>query len=724
MLLRLLLSSGNSGVFSVSQTLLFRQTAASKGPAIQSNLSRFHPIEFARATNGYMYFATGLDPVFKWDGMTLQAETAGVPAPAAGPTLTVTGTGSGITGDYSAYVRFLDAAGNVSNLSTVSNTVTAANALSIEYAQVAIPTSSQVVRRQILRNAAGSNLVYYVDIDTTDLFSQTFSSQRDDDDLRQQEIVALFDDEVSANLANFHGIPPNDKPFITYYQLRLWMYGTITYDEGCVSLTNGSTTVTAIGARLTASMVERYLYIDESDRSYEITAVDEEAQTLTIATAYKGKTDLFSDYTIQSIPSRRHLLCYSEPGRPDAWRSSQNVLVASSDDIEDEPTGMVSTQSFLFLLQRRHIYRMTFFTDPIFDGGVFLSARRGCINNRCWVTVDGFLYMLDDRGVFKFDGGDDTEEVSLPIQDLFYFDRPPHELRINWASSKYFHAHHDRNDSTIRWFVAFSGSRYPRHAIAYNYLHQQWWVEEYPFPITDSTLLRQVNPIPIVASTANRVFGVGIGTLDNLDGFDGDNRENATSAGIRTLTAPTSMTLPASLVGVPVVIVDGRGKGQLRTITSVSGQELSVDHNWDIIPDTTSVFQLGGIPWNWRGHWARWDVSDIDQTRRVSASFKPTTSDAQMDVRVYEDYSETPIEWTLSWPRNASASNGVTTTAGSPDAVFDLSQTRGYGYLTLDDLKEYNEYRLDTLSIELKGVSGKDAVQIYAINLEGAQGGG
>ena len=108
----------------VRHTLLFTSKPATVGADLLTGLARFHPLEFARAPNGYVYMATGLDPVVKWDGVDRDIMTVGVAAPEDEPTLSFTGPGE-IVGDYACYVRYIDEDGNVSNLSPTSETVEA-----------------------------------------------------------------------------------------------------------------------------------------------------------------------------------------------------------------------------------------------------------------------------------------------------------------------------------------------------------------------------------------------------------------------------------------------------------------------------------------------------------------------------------------------------------------------------------------------------------------------
>jgi hypothetical protein len=706
----------------VAQTLLLAQTSGGAGPSLTGNLPRSYPLEFARATNGYLYMTNGLTEVIKWDGITSSTSQAGVTAPTTALTISATGSGL-ITGTYSAYTRFIDVDGNPSNLSPVSNTIDVDTVDTFIYENVPSPDlESNVVRKQILRNVAGSTITYYVDIDTTDLTGTTFTSTRSDSDLLVQVAVPLFSDDLSINLAARFGVPPNDKPFIAYFFQRLWLYGVTPYADGHAEVTKGSTTVTGVGTQWPSTFVGRVFYSQKADRGYSITAVDEAAQTITLATAYEEVTDKFALYSIRPIPSRRHALAYSEAGRFDAWPATQSLEVASSDDIEDEGTGLVATQSFLYILQRRHIYRLSYLTDPVVDGGVFLSARRGCVNNRSWATADGFVYCLDDRGIYRFDGSDRTQDLSSPIQDIFWFDNTEEKLRINWRASRFFHCSHDRNDATMRWFVSFSGNRYPRHALCFNYGTNNWWVEEYPFAVGDSDILKSVNPVSIVTSQFAKIYAIGEGTLDGIIPGGVDTRSEIASASWNTISSSVVMALPATgVVGNTLSIVSGRGKGQRRVIYQVSGDRFDITSPWTELPDSTSKLQIGAIEWNWRSGWYRWTYVAQDQPRRITASFLPTVTETTMDMRVFRDYSTVAEVAAYDWPQHPDDTSGVTMRRDDDDVVFDLQQDHGYGYLTLDGYKDFQEWRRDVVQIEARGFTGESPVFVYEFGVEGAQ---
>ena len=70
---------------------------------------------------------------------------------------------------------------------------------------------------------------------------------------------------------------------------------------------------------------------------------------------------------------------------------------------------------------------------------------------------------------------------------------------------------------------------------------------------------------------------------------------NAVSGGSNTITLPaTYSSATDAYIGVVISITNGKDAGDFRTISSYNGttKVATVDQNWTVIPDTTSVFQL------------------------------------------------------------------------------------------------------------------------------------
>jgi len=164
-----------------SDRLQLAETTTIRTEFIHTGLPQTQPVSFAKATNGYVYMASGVDPMVKWDGIKTRSRAVGVAAPATALTLGTSMAGA-LTGRYTAYCRFIDDDGNVSNLSPISNEVIVADIGEFNYTDVAVPSEQKVTTKQILRNTNGQAAVYYVDVETTDLnqtiFSPTLSRTR------------------------------------------------------------------------------------------------------------------------------------------------------------------------------------------------------------------------------------------------------------------------------------------------------------------------------------------------------------------------------------------------------------------------------------------------------------------------------------------------------------------------------------------------------------------
>jgi hypothetical protein len=664
----------------------------------------------------------GINEMLRWDGFTNQMETAGVAPPATAPSVSGAGSGS-LSGTYTAYVRFVDRTGNFSNISPVSAEVTVSGVASIVYSGVAVSTDPKVTKRQILRNTSGQAQTYYVDIETTDISSSTFSSTRADSDLSAQTVVALIDDGGNS-LIDLYRTPPTHKAVLAHHLDRMFLAVEVEYTQGSVALSLGSNTVTGIATEWPATFVGRFLWALAADKSYEIASVDTAKQVITLTEDYAGDTDPFGSYSIRPAPAERRLVYYSEAGLPESW-PAVNALSIQEDG--DEITGLMQKGSFLYILERKHIYRFTFQSDPAKDGFVFLSANRGCINNRCWVMVDDTAYMLDEGGVHAFGGSEDNSPLSVLIQDIFESERNQSSkpFRINYAAREFFHAVHYPGQETIRWFVALAGCYLPRHALCYNYRQKRWWIEEFSSPMGASCLgRRRGKPQVYLGGLARKVYAYGVGSLDGPDPTRGTVRGLATSATQRSLTDSLASFAASGLVGSPVSICEGRGKGQTRRIAAVDapGGTLQLTSPWMVLPDTTSVYQVGGVPWRFQTGWFRWAPDEEENPRRVELVYMPTASPAAADLRVYSDRGTAPDVWQTRYTSDEAA--GVASDVGDTDLVVDLSKSSGFAQKRMDSRRDLYLDGPRYMLVELAGVGGRDQVRLIQISVDGVLGAG
>lgn len=586
----------------------------------------------------------------------------------------------------------------------------------VSYASVPTSADPRVARRQVLRSTAGQADTVYVDVDTADLTATTFSSTRDDDTLSAQTSVTVIDGD-GRNLANLWTRPPNHKSVIASHLGRMFLAGEVDYTEGCVSTTFGGTSVVGIGTEWSSALEGRQLFVLGGDKQYLISSINVSTQTLTLSEPYTASTDPYAVYAIRPARAERRLVYYSEAGFPEAWPAFNAISIQEDGD---EIVGLMAKGSFLYIVEQRHVYRFTFQSDPADDGYVFLAANRGCVNDRCWVLVDDMAYMLDDQGVHAFTGGQESQHLSEPIQDLFESDLSQGgAYRINWAARRFFHAAHYPGQAVIRWFVALSGQFHPRHALAYNYRTRRWWVEEYPLAITSSVLgVLNGEQRVFLGSRSGEIHALGHNNLDLADPTAGTVRGTVTGSD-PTSIADSSAAFASSLAGSPVSIVAGRGKGQLRVIASNTSTSLVVTQPWLVLPDTASKYQVGGIPYQFRTRWFRFVEDEQENPRRLELVFQPVLSGSLIDARLYVDRSGTALEWDVGY--TSSDGNGVMSSDGSSDLTVDLTKAIGFAQKRFDGRREFNIDGPRFVQVELEGVANQDQIKLYRLAIDGVK---
>ncbi len=597
--------------------------------------------------------------------------------------------------------------------------------LTITYSGVPLPVETKVRRRQILRNTAGQTATFYVDVDTEDLTSTTFSSTNTDTLLSAQEAVVVVDSNGDS-LANLNTVPPNHKPFMAMAQGRMFYAGEVAYTEGNAATTYGSTTVTGVGTEWLPAFVGRFLYVDGATESYEIESVDVVAQTLVLTEPYRGATSGYSFYSIRPAPAERRLVYYSEAGLPQSVPATNAFPLA---DTGDEITGLLVMKSFVYVLERHHIWRITFEQNPEDDGAIFLAALRGCVNHRSYSVVDDTAYMLDEQGVWAFGGGGDGNSVSTQIQGVFRGDSRS-RFRVNWEAQRFFHAILYQPQETIRFFAALSGDYLPRQALCYSYRSQRWWIEELAVPIGASTRGRH-GPMAAswrvggeqvyLGSSARRVLAYWQGQLDGPDGR-GTTRGTVTSWTSATLTDVAADYASAGMVGSPVTItgpIANPAKGQTRLITALSGTTLALDRPWSVLPDVSSEYQVGGVAWNYLGAWHHFALDEADNRRTLEVGHDRTDADMTFDVRRYLDGEDEPAEWGVDV--QPEQNYGVAARKDNPDLVCSLKRgvSRGYVRQRVDGHSETDMRGQDRVRMELRGVTGPEEVRISKTAMDG-----
>jgi hypothetical protein len=586
---------------------------------------------------------------------------------------------------------------------------------SIEYSNIEVPTDSRVTKRQILRNKDGNVNTFYIDIEDETLSGTEFSSTKSDDDLGEA-VPLRAEDGTDLNIAR-HSEPPDFKSVVVHHYSRMFAGVDLDYSEGAVAVNaSDKRTMIGIGTTWTASMAGRNFYPlgANNTKAYTISTVDTGAQRLTLSEDYAGDPEPYIEYSIRTEIAERSTIHYSEPDLSESWDRNKKMFL-TEDPLAGRMTGLMSLNASLYILYQYRMYRLSYVATPAADGKIFLNAWRGCVNHRCWVSAEGFSYLLDEKGVYRYDGNS-IEDLSDMIQPMF---TGQHKWAINWLDTRYFHASHSPQHHTIRWFVCLQGFKYPYHALCYHYKHGRWWIEEYNSPISSSyTGEMDGKRQPFWGSTGRRVLAAGAAPLDGVDASVGGLNGTFDSA-TRLKASDNTRIFQSSVIGCPVVVTSGRGKGQVRKIVGVSqSYHLVVDRPWVIRPDNTSKYQIGGFLWKYKTGHMRWIMAPgTKSVRGVELVFEPNTEESQLTLRKYQDFSDSAE--INDFDRTSEEGDGAATTSGLADVDIDMTESTGFVDQSFDSYQTIRSKSNKFVRIELEGCPNTETHKLYEITIHG-----
>lgn len=695
---------------------------------IKTGRSPYWPPTFANTPEGYLFVANGLDDMIRVNRLSDSETLAGIIGPTAALSFTFADTGT-IDGVYYAWYRYVDADGIPSNLSPISAAVTADDDGRVDYTGLVASANSRVTTIEVFRTTAGQQTVAFRDVSVANGVT-TASSTKTDDDLTDEDNATYLELPIHTHAGRLHANrfvpPPYHKAVVVQHQDRFWYFVDVTYSLGNIQVTNGSTTVTGIGTGWTSNMAGRDLYVGQRAGVHRIASVNVANQTLTLSAAYTGNSGIFGYYAITPPISERNALYWSYPGEPESVPSQNSVVVA--DIAEDEGTGLMPLGKFLFLLFSRHIYRFSYQLSPNDDYNVSKTVSRGCVNQRCWVRVEDVVYMLDREGMHVFQGGHDggrTEHISEQIQDYF------RDGRIRWTEQRWFFVSHSPTEEVVRFHVSLGEAYLPRHALCYQYRHNAWFLETYPYGLGGWCLALVADAQRcILGGQYERHYLQGEGTLDGVqfaETGDATIRGTVDSATLYTITDSSATYPTTGLINAPLHFISGRAKGRSARLVAVNGTTLAFRDPLAIKPDVGDVYQIGGVPWRMiAGTYQFAQQDERYAQRRVRVVAEPTESECVIDLSLTYDHDSSPASDYVSY----TGGDGVQTAQDSEFISLPLIRRPGdpregefNGYHHVDISKQQGDprYSDNWITPELSGVQGRDPVILYQFGMDGVR---
>ena len=541
------------------------------------------------------------------------------------------------------------------------------------------------------------------------------SSTAEDADLGA-EMVLQAADGSDRNLTR-HGKPPVGKRVVIQHGGRIWCGVDYPSVEGVV-VGDGTVNVAGVNTEFNSNMVgmEFFPRSTGSDGSVTISSVTD-STNLVLDDTYSASSGTYMKYSIRNPIDERRTLYFSEVGLPESFDPLKTLTIQEGER-SGEMTALIPFRDNIFVMFEYGLYLLSYQDNPATDGYIKMVAERGCLNQYTWVAADEYVYVMDYQGIYRFSGGG-VDKVSAPIQPMFS-NRKDSKWKIHTELAESFHSVYDPREGVVRFFVSLDGSPYPKHALAFQQDHNRWWIEEYPLPITASCL-GEVGGVPFVmlATTNQRIAVQGASELDVVESIDGELRGACTDS--TDLSIDSSTSFPDAAVGAPITIVSGTGKGQTRIITAKSGAIAYIDLPWTIRPDTTSVYQLGGINYHYQTGWFKLNniQNSSDIKRGVCVLFEPIENDTLQNISIYRsdltNGRDTAVEFSST--RNF---QGISSEDESTELTVDMTRESGFAECGLDGGGTSRDGSAKHVSVKLSGTTNNESHIIRTIRIDGA----
>ena len=629
------------------------------------------------------YFNNGWDRMQRWDGRGSTTVEAGITGPSQvldswTPTPT-TASGVCTLGVHVFRYRYMDSTtGYVSDPSEEREIeVTAAGAAQLTFA---INTSGAA---NIIRST--DTKVDRIIVEMTTVGSTDFFKAAEALNTASSVVVSIADATLeNAKLpwpADGMHPPPTAKNLVSHRD-RLWLFGQVTHEVGNANFTNGSTYVgvgavdpdwrtSALGASSGDSDVPWLIQKTGDTRAYEVDYYDSGNSRLVLKSAYAGTTSTNSGYKIYS---RATAIWISRADYPEGFQPDVYLNTPHGEGAGDITAGLGYGSSMIFF-SLSGMTKFAWDTDPFVDG-VFipLSNKYGALNQRVVIEVEGTVYAMDRRGITAWRGVF-PQVISRPINPRFE--------DIDWDYVDNFHCCFFPDTRCIRWFVTYEGStsEYPHNYFQLDVDTGAWSVGTYYQGISESRLVPTSKGQRVVLGDENgHTWFADQGTADGVPGSLG---HITVGSGSTAATINTSTPLPVVNVGLQGCYAFRRATGgtiEARLITSNDSSSFSLAAPFGAIPAAGDVVWIGGISSMLRTR--IFSVNDrVNRKKRttyLSLGFEPTEEARYLMMRVYEDRSADPKEWSLGrqdlpgtvWPGND-------TLYADTDWLIDMSRAEG-----------------------------------------------
>lgn len=540
-----------------------------------------------------------------------------------------------------------------------------------------------------------ASLVYFEGTCDATGSGATIDSTLSDVDLETQGIMSDFGFGAQQQPAPHYSVAYS-------FRSRLWVGGGRDFSDGRVTATNGSVEVVGVAQGGAApatnwgrSLVGMTVRMGSDTREYDIEDYwypDDDGSTTSIeriilTEAYEGVTGTYS-YIARP---KRGRIWFSEEGAANAFSNSGFLLLDGS---EGEEVTLIGHGGVNLIACTPHATFSFNYQDYPSEAGQTMQAISrdlGCIAPGSMVEVDGLAYWLSERGPVVCDGSS-ARLVDGHLRDMFtdpndesYIPRRRSTGLVEASGA------HLVKDQAVLWSVRTKARE--NLVLVYNYIYQTWDILEYRHRIDSLVTVDDAagDPRVLLQDEFGYTWKIDVGAVDGAGEVNNHGQlvgqvQSASKLALilssiqSIFTGSMSQNFASASTGLDgayLKIIGGTGAGQVRRIDVSEGATVYINEAWDTEPDTTSIWELGGIDWVWRfKHSDLGMYANVKRLKFLQVQQPESITRGVADVKFYPNRSA--IDWAtqqdieparIALGRDGRSATGASDAAGYTIAV-------------------------------------------------------
>jgi hypothetical protein len=233
-------------------------------------------------------------------------------------------------------------------------------------------------------------------------------------------------------------------------------------------------------------------------------------------------------YAVDTSGDKPNSMYFSEVDEPESVPNSNELILQENAGDSDAIVALIPYGSSMLIAQHRHIYRLSYVAQPIFDAAIQLISYRGALTWRCWDVYAGIVFIVDSYGMYAINGSAE-EAISAPIDNYW------RDGIIDFSKSKFFFVKVDQKERVVRFFYCRStDGTYPPRALCYGLATQAWWEEEFPVGVAHGVSAK-------VGNQQGILYGADTGKLLKTSGLADATVSGSTSVAYKMVSPPMEL---------------------------------------------------------------------------------------------------------------------------------------------------------------------------------------